>query len=287
MYPNHPKGNISEKQRSETMKSTVVFSGTMLIAIALCVSGCVSGSSISTVSEVTIDDYEARVFTSSEGDKIQYRLFVPRDYDADKKYPLVLFHHGGSGSGNDNIRNLEGPLPFEWAGPERQAKNPCFIVAPQIPRRERREDGPPRKEIVNGHIRTTHEILDSLEEEFSIDVSREYITGLSMGGTCTWMSLIERPDRFAAAAPICASNRLVDMEPSEIGRKFARFPLWMFHGDKDDVVSVDVSRELVKALRDAGGNPNYTEYAGVGHDSWEPAYRDSEFIDWLFAQSLK
>jgi len=135
------------------------------------------------------------------------------------------------------------------------------------------------------HTKTIHKILDSLEEEFSIDTSREYVTGLSMGGECTWMSIIERPDRFAAAVPIAAGDKFIGMDAAERGRKFARFPLWIFHGDADDVISVNVSREVVKALRDAGGNPKYTEYPGVGHGSWEKAYRDPKLIEWLFAQS--
>ena len=152
------------------------------------------------ISSVGVDAYEARVFTSSQGDTIQYRLFIPKDYNEDTPYPLVLFHHGGGGTGNDNIRNLEGPCPREWAGPERQAENPSFIVAPQIPRNEnkRGEGGRPRTDVMKIHIQTIHEILEGLENEFSIDCSREYVTGLSMGGECTWMSIIERPQcRFA------------------------------------------------------------------------------------------
>jgi len=137
------------------------------------------------------------------------------------------------------------------------------------------------------HIQTIHEILDGLEKEFSIDTNREYVTGLSMGGECTWMSIIERPDRFAAAVPICGGDWIIGMDAAERGKKFAQFPLWIFHGDADEVISVDVSREVVKALRDAGGNPKYTEYPGVGHGSWVKAYRDPELIEWLFAQYSK
>ena len=75
------------------------------------------------------------------------------------------------------------------------------------------------------------------------------------------------------------------MSAEERGKKFADFPMWIFHGDSDEVVSVEVSRKAVKALRDAGGSPRYTEYPGVGHDSWTRAYRDPELIEWLFAQA--
>lgn len=238
-----------------------------------------------------INDYEARVFASSSGDTLPYRLFVPRDYKPGKKYALVLFHHGAGGRGNDNLANLEGPCPLEWADVEHQAKHPCFIVAPQIPRHAERDiqgahDGrPPRTGVMRVHIQTIHEILDRLEDEFSIDTRREYVTGLSMGGECTWMSLIERPDRFAAAVPICAGDRFIGLTPAELGQRFSRFPLWIFHGDDDQVISVEVSRKLVKALRDAGGEPRYTEYPGVNHASWLPAYRDPDLMAWLFTQS--
>ena len=99
------------------------------------------------------------------------------------------------------------------------------------------------------------------------------------------MSLIERPDRFAAAVPICATDLLVQMDGAKRGEIFAQFPLWIFHGDADEVVPVETSRKTVKSLRDAGGDPKYTEFPGVGHDSWDLAYRDPELIEWLFAQS--
>ena len=75
------------------------------------------------------------------------------------------------------------------------------------------------------------------------------------------------------------------MSAEERGKMFAKLPMWIFHGETDGVVPVDVSREAVKALKAADGNPKYTEYPGVGHDSWTRAYRDSEFVDWLFSQS--
>ena len=250
--------------------------------------GCMSNMPVEKIKEVSINIYEAREFTSMRGDTINYRLFIPYGYNPNRSYPLILFHHGAGGRGNDNIKNLEGPCPLEWATPERQAKNPAFIVAPQIPFNPNKKSfkGPPSTEEMTSHIQTIHEILNSLENEFSIDTNREYVTGLSMGGESTWMSLLERPNRFAAAVPICAGDKFIGVEPSELGKRFSKLPLWLFHGELDQVISVDISRTLIKALRDAGGEPNYTEYPKVGHDSWELAYRDSTLIEWLFDQSL-
>ena len=55
-------------------------------------------------------------------------------------------------------------------------------------------------------------------------------------------------------------------------------------GDMDDVVSVDLSREMIKAITDAGGNPKYTEYASIGHNSWDLAYGDPELMEWMLKQ---
>ena len=239
-----------------------------------------------TVSQATLDDYEAHIFESSNNEPVAYRLFVPVDYDSKKKYPLVLFHHGGGGTGNDNIHQFEGPCPREWAGTDRQKDNPCFILAPQIPASGsgNRENPSARTAIMQKHIKTIHEIIDHLESKYSIDKEREYVTGLSMGGGCTWMSIIERPERFAAAVPICASDKTIGMSASERGKKFAQMPLWIIHGADDKKISVDVSREVVKELKRAGGNPRYTEYPNTGHNSWVKAYREPKLIEWLFNQ---
>jgi len=227
------------------------------------------------------DLYEARSFAASNNNTVNYRLFVPENYNPKKKYPLVLFHHGGGSTGDDNRQQLEGACAREWILPEVQAKNPSFIVAPQFP-------GKGQKSVIDGtfsmtgYIQAIHEVLDSLEKEFSIDTSREYVTGLSFGGGCTWMSLVERPDRFAAGVPIC--SYLIDFPVEDHAKKIASLPLWVFHGDEDEVVPVEVSRSIVNALNDAGGDPKYTEYPGVNHYSWDLAYRDPELIAWLFAQ---
>jgi predicted peptidase len=87
-----------------------------------------------------------------------------------------------------------------------------------------------------------------------------------------------RPDLFAASVPVCGGG-----DPGWAPR-MKDIPVWAFHGSNDAVVPVDYTRRMIEGLRAAGGNPKYTEYAGVGHDSWTPAYREPDLLNWMFAQ---
>ena len=232
------------------------------------------------------DKYEARSFTGSKDNTLQYRLFIPEDYNPKEKYALVLFHHGRGGMGDDNMRQLEGACAREWVLPEAQAKYPCFIVAPQF------SEGismnvDDTSASMKGYAHTVHEVLDSLEKEFSIDTDREYVTGLSFGGECTWASLMARPDRFAAAVPICATDGYSGYTIEERAKRVRKLPIWIFHGDADTKVPVERSQYMVKELMMVGGAPEYTEYPGVDHNSWDPTYRDPKLVAWLFAQNRK
>jgi predicted peptidase len=64
----------------------------------------------------------------------------------------------------------------------------------------------------------------------------------------------------------------------------ARIPVWVFHGADDGTVLPIRSRNMVEALKKAGGNPIYTEYPGVGHVSWDKAYAEPDLLKWLFSQ---
>jgi predicted peptidase len=88
------------------------------------------------------------------------------------------------------------------------------------------------------------------------------------------------PGKFAAAAPVCGGADL------KLAPKLVKIPLWTFHGDKDTVVKLHRTVDMVEAIRRAGGKPLYTEYAGVGHDSWVRAYNDPKLMEWMFAQKL-
>jgi len=121
-------------------------------------------------------------------------------------------------------------------------------------------------------------LIEALCKEYPIDKGRIYLTGLSMGGYGTWDLISRRPELFAAAIPVCGGG-----DPAQ-AEKLAKLPIWAFHGDADPLVPVERPRDMIAAIKKAGGEPKYTEYKGVGHDAWTPTYRDSKVLDWLFEQ---
>ncbi len=232
------------------------------------------------------EDFAPATFTGSDGKTIPYRLFKPNEYDAKKKYPLVIFFHGAGERGTDNARQIGNGMDV-FAKPENQAKYPCFIVAPQCPGEQQwvnvpwGDDTEVQPAEPSQTLRLSMELLDSLQKEYSIDSKRLYITGLSMGGFATWDAITRWPDRFAAAVPICGGGDETKAE------KIAKLPLWAFHGSNDDVVKTHRSRDMIAAMKKAGGNPKYTEVPNVGHFAWGAAYSDPNLITWMFAQSRK
>ena len=122
------------------------------------------------------------------------------------------------------------------------------------------------------------ELIKKSLKEHSINPARIYVTGQSMGGAGTYSAILAEPNLFAAAVSVCGRG-----QPDQ-AKKIVPLPIWIFHGEKDRVVPTQHSREMVKALKKAGGKPNYTEYAGVSHNSWPPAYADIKLWEWLFAQ---
>lgn len=225
--------------------------------------------------------YEARVYKS--GEKIlPYRLLKPTKITEGEKYPLVLFLHGAGERGNDNAKQLVHGAK-EFLKPENRKKYPCFVVAPQCPSGSwwsagTRENLRTFREKPHEPIRMTLDVLDQLCREFPVDKNRIYITGLSMGGYATWDLISRKPDLFAAAAPVCGGG-----DTAKAG-VISKLPIWAFHGDADKAVPVAQSRSMIAAIEKAGGKPKYTEYPGVGHDSWTRTYANPEFFAWLFEQ---
>jgi predicted peptidase len=227
---------------------------------------------------------EKRTYKDESGKALSYRLMKPDNYDPNTKYPLVLFLHGAGERGKDNEKQLIHGVP-QFAKAENRKQYPCFLIAPQCPANEGWSNFLSKKTTATKEQsepgRLAVELVKAIQKEFSIDPDRLYITGLSMGGYGTWDIIVRHPDMFAAAVPICGGG---DESQSE---KIAKIPIWVFHGAKDKLVPPERSRKMVEAIKKAGGDPKYTEYPDVGHDSWVKAYKDADMFKWLFEQKKK
>jgi len=225
------------------------------------------------------EGFLARSYHSPTGETMQSRLFVPPGYDASQKYPIVLWLHGASGRGSDNLAQISGGNfagSHVWTTPQNQAKYHAFVLAPQA--ELTKGWARPHANTPPVSIRLALEILDTVEKEFSIDPNREHVVGQSMGGEGVWAALSGAPERFAAAIVLCGYGDAV-MIP-----RVVKVPVWIFQGQADPIVSADLAREWVARLRRAGGTPKYTEYPGIGHAVWDVAFSEPDLLPWLFAQ---
>jgi predicted peptidase len=226
------------------------------------------------------DGFLPRSYRSPNGETMQYRLFVPPGYSAAKKYPIVLWLHGANGRGSDNFLQISGGNflgTHVWTTPEIQAKDPVFVLAPQV-ENTKAWSRPHVNTAMPVSLRVAFEILDAIEKEYSIDRDREYIAGQSMGGEGVWAALAMARGRFAAAIVLCSDGFDDEVAPD------AGVPVWIFQGEADPVVSVGRARKWVAALRQAGGSPKYTEVPGVGHNVWETAFANPDAATWLLSQ---
>jgi predicted peptidase len=218
-----------------------------------------------------------KAYETPDGKSYKYVLFVPHDYKKDKPTPLILFLHGSGETKGGTKMPVE--VGIGTAIKKREKTFPFITIIPQAPTRPWGPTTEAGKMALG--------MLADVEKNYNVDPKREYLTGLSMGGFGTWAIAAEMPDKWAAIVPICGGVR--GNTQKEVAEKIKNIPVWVFHGDKDPAVPVQQSRDMVKALKEAGANPEpkYTEYPGVQHNSWDKAYDTDELYEWLLKQHKK
>lgn len=200
--------------------------------------------------------------------ELRYLVYLPPEYkNDDKKWPLVLFLHGSGERGDDlNLVKRHGPPKLV-----EQGKDFSFIlISPQCPLGQRWD------------ALELSTLLDEVEKIYRVDENRVYVTGLSMGGEGTWKLIMAEPDRFAAAAPVCGRTGSSYLDAC----KLKNLPIWIFHGAMDDVVSLDESVRMVKALEKCGNDVKFTVYPKANHNAWTETYNNEELYKWLLEHSL-
>ena len=263
-------------------RKTLIVAISVVLVLALGMSVAVffagRGGIIQTFFPIDVSDrMEAKSFSASNGIELPYRIAIADTAVPDEGLPVVLFLHGAGPSGSDNYAQVRRNTVFQTLlNDKNREKYPCIAVAPQCPPefwwgKDEEGEAPVAEAVM--------ELLESIIGEHSADPARVYITCLSMGGSGTWSMLELYPDFFAAAAPCCGGGN------ASAATSFSHVPIWVFHGRRDQYVDVEDSRQMVKALEDAGSTiVKYTEYPWENHASWELAYRETELFPWMFSQ---
>lgn len=194
----------------------------------------------------------------------QFLLFLPEMYndnDKNKKWPLIIFLHG-SGESGDDLEKLKDHGPPQLV--ENKKDFPFIVVSPQA-----------RLTIDGFDLDVLNTLLDEVLLQLPIDTDRIYLTGLSRGAFTCWRWAAQRPEQFAAIAPVCGWG-----DPRRASN-LKNMPIWAFHGAQDDVVKIQESQVMVDAIRACGGNISFTIYPDAKHDAWTETYANPELYAWL------
>lgn len=194
-----------------------------------------------------------------------YAQYLPKDFDDTKEYPLVLFLHGAGERGDDiDVAARHGYMKYVR---EEGMEYPFICISPQCP----------YDKYWGCYTESLLAFLEYILATLPIDKNRVYLTGLSMGGTGTWMLAMAAPDMFAAIAPICGSGICWNAEAIK------DIPVFIYHGDCDDVVPISESINMLSKLNTIGGNAQIKICYGIGHNAWDYAYSEKELADWLLS----
>ncbi|MCD8213794.1 MAG: pyrroline-5-carboxylate reductase [Campylobacter sp.] len=278
-----------------------------------------SNVKISRLKHLLADDFKQLEFTAKNGTKIVYNLFIPKNYDKNQKYPLVMFIHD-AGSTNTNPKNTlyQGNGATTWASDEWQAKHASFVLAPQFDHK-----------IVNdssddpADLPAIYELLQALSGEYNIDTNRLYTTGQSGGAMMSIALNIAYPKLFAASfivagqwdaqkcIPMAKTRQFILVsnddakafpgqnaitgELEKNGAKIARATL----NDGSDINAMNaeiatllsnnanIYYAVIKSgtLPDQKSDPSSRGAAHMG--TWKVAYELSGVKEWLFSQVKK
>jgi predicted esterase len=220
---------------------------------------------------------QVTTFLSDVDDSDQpYALYLPRKLDGAKKHPLVISLHEADSNYRLNLRLVfgRGIRPGQNEVEAFRIFPPLpdlnYIVACPLARGTMGYQGIAEKDV--------YDVLADVQKRFPIDEDRIYLTGLSMGGGgALWLGLT-RPGIWAAVAPLCPTP---PDGADELAPNALNFPVHLFHGEKDPLVSVDVSRKWQRNLLRLGVDVEYIEYPGVRHNVWDFAYKDAGIFDWF------
>ena len=270
------------------------------------------------IKDLIVENFKQFVFTDPKtGVNVKYNLYIPKNYDKNKKYPLVLFMHDmGVLSEDTKSTLLQGNGAISFADPEVQKKNEAFVLAPQYSKQVVDDNG----NITNDLEATVNLIRDHLLLKYNIDNRKIYATGQSMGGMMAIVMNYKYPELFAASylvacqwnekevAPMAKNNLWIMVSTgdakaypgmnaitSELAKKGATITRETWKADYTNEQFLEAARKVIGqksnikyTTLEKGTNPYLAKNANPGSEhagTWKVAYNIPGVKDWMFSQS--
>lgn len=209
---------------------------------------------------------DANAQLSAVKGKTEYNFWLnlPSDSILKSQPPVLIFLHGKSLSGTDMNKVKKYGVIHEI---EKGRKIDAIVIAPQV---------------VSGSWSPDNvlEVLEYVQKTYKTDTNRVYVCGMSLGGYGTMHFAGKYASKITAAVALCGGGNVKD------ACTMSTIPMWIQHGDRDEAVPVQRSREIVDAIKLCNGGKNlvYTEVKGADHGALERVFRDDAMYQWLFLQ---
>jgi phospholipase/carboxylesterase len=199
---------------------------------------------------------------NESGSRGGFSMYVPEYYDPDTAYPLIMALHGGSGHGRD----------FLWAWLRHARSRGAILISPSSIERTWSLMEP------DADSANIERMLSFAKEQWNIDPARLLLTGMSDGGTFTYVSGLQASSSFTHLAPISASFHPLLLEMMDAER-IRGLPIYLTHGALDWMFPIDIARNAKEALSRAGADLHYREIADLSHTY--PSDENPRIMDWF------
>jgi len=178
----------------------------------------------------------------------QYSLYVPENYTPQQTWPLIVCLHGGYGRGDEYI--------WTWLRP---AKSKGYLLLSP-------KSAGPTWSVLNPplDIRSIQTMLEEVCTTYAVDRKRVYLTGLSDGGTFTYLLGLSCAELFAGIAVIAGEMHAM-VDPLLRRSQGKAVPMLIVHGAQDFIFDVAFTRQATTLLQKLGYNVTYQELPDWGH----------------------
>lgn len=301
-----------------TQTAATPSASTSATAAATASSSAATGASPS-LEELTAqvkDSFKQDEYTDSKtGSKLPYNVYLPADYDKSKNYPVVVYIADSSLVGQDVTAPLSQYGALIWASDAEQAKHESIVIVPEYPEIILDDHG---SYTMTDYVDLTGRFVSWLSTKYSIDSSRVYGTGQSMGCMTIMYLAAQNPDLFSAELFVSGQwdvSKLTGLEKeqffyvaaggddkasggqAEVKDMLKSAEVAYSEGTLDATQSETEQNAAVAKITAAGDEINFATFTtgtvmtanpgkqGEHMASFEPTYKIGALRDWLFAQS--